>query len=215
MSKTECEAFRDRSAYPARQLFKSTVLSMRLYAVAPMMRRLKELLEPKGPLTPQEAARRYNSDKFTSVLSSSDDMQPDDWNKVGCHWVRKSAGPHPNCHCGDRQGAYVLWRDADRSYCSDGLPYYYPSAIQRMRKTMEVFKPVLLIKVEGYAPIHIALARSIANPHGCVWGFATLDSWYEVRVGDATRATARKLTLTGVEKLLGELKKSREDVTVR
>ncbi len=207
--KRENTAFRDRSVYPQSQIFKPTVLRMSLYAVAPMMRRLKELLYPEAPPTREERRQSYPP-KFTSVNHSADDLDPKEWRKVGCHWVRISEGEYHQCHSTEREGAYVLWRDAHNSYCCAGFPYYKPEQIARMQKTMEVFKPVLRIEVEGCSPILISLARSIADPQGNCWGMSTCKMWMELNVDGKNMRHGKEgeqLTIAGVEKCLKALNK--------
>jgi hypothetical protein len=206
--KVECEVFRDRSVYPAAQTFKPTKLSLSLFAVTPMIRRLKELIDPVTPLTREDSGRSYMRGRGSGVLCSTDLRPIKDWTQVGAHWVRLCDGSHPHCHTSDRENAYVLWRMADDYYCCDGFPTFYPEAIAKMQKTMEVFKPLLQVRVDGYPVVDVALARSIRYPHGVCWGMGTLDTWYEVSVGGGDAVVCQ--TLTGVEKVLHTIRKDHE-----
>lgn len=207
MSKTECELFRDRSVYPQEESMIPAVVSVDKLVVAPTMRSLEELLSPAIPLTKQELSRPFGP--FSGSALNHIDLPdfPNIWKQVGVHWVRQQEGRYAQCHTRDRLGAYVLWRDADRSYCCDGLPTYYHSALVEMQKTMEVFKPVLSINVKGGPVIDISLARSIAYPHGCCWGLSTFADWTEVAI-DGCETKEKLTSISKVREKLNEIRKT-------
>jgi hypothetical protein len=198
--KKECEAFRDRSQYPASQLFKPATFRMDDIAVTHAVKRLKAILDQEVPLTEQEKNRGKFAPKTGSPLSSTDLRPFSEWGQSGMYWVRKSEGPNAHCWSSSRKGAHVLWRNADDYYCCAGFPYFSIQQIEKMQKTMEVFKPLLKIILPGGSIVSIAKARSIAYPHGVCWGMSTFDQWFELQHDDGPVVIEK--SMAGIERFL-------------
>lgn len=168
----------EQSTYPIGELFHPKWLMNMTVAksVAAFRRIVEQEVKPTredvsyNERTSPNYKRTYSAN--TSFDDSDDGMAFKDWAQDGMYWVRKTEGQHPLCHTNDRLGATSKWRDAKGSYCCGGCPIYSPKRIDEFRKTMEMYKPLMVVNIDSHV-ICVALERTLLPPHDPIWGIST------------------------------------------
>ncbi len=178
--------FNDCGLYPKRELFKPATLDLLDRGkitvdglVRTIIKRVKSLYDAPGPLTDIDANRPCPF-KGSSVGTSWDSDDRASWKQEGMRWQRVHEGTHPKCHSNDRLHAQAWWRDAIGRYPGICGAWFPPETMKKFAATMEVYKPVLRIVLDGKVML-LALNRNIALSHGCIWGLSTGNTWWTLK----------------------------------